>query len=288
VEHIRANTPPSRAYPMYFWPLLGGLSVVLHLVLWGFSQRLLLATQVANGSPASPIPVQLLTAVPAVSEAVANIDASQKPLVEASETPALATAATPTSPLMADNAITDYSERSPDIPTEPPEAGAIASSQSAEADGAMDTLPLSASGPISDPSSDPVAPSDLMNGAGGQLVPLGISLDLQGHDLPDIPPQLAGDVRLAVRPWLSTCGWSQPGGLATVIPTVTVQMRITVEIDGRISAATILPGQGTGNAAVDNLTKCLVQQGLRLEPARTEGGPHPTSAAILTVQLQPQ
>lgn len=286
MENIRANTPPSNAYPMYFWPLIGGLSVVLHLVLWGFSQRLLLATQVVDGSPASPIPVQLLTAIPAVSESVASTaaPASPEPMTPG---PPVQAAPPPTLPA-AEDVTADYPEGPPDISTEPPGAEAITSPPSSS-NGSIDSPPPSPSMPVPEHSGDLAAPSDPMsNGTGGQLIPLGISLDPQGHDLPDTPPQLAGDVRMAVRPWFSTCGWSQPGGLATVIPTVTVQMRITVEIDGRISVATVLPGQGTGNAAVDNLTTCLVQQGLRLEPARTEGGPHPTSAAILTVQLQPQ
>jgi hypothetical protein len=73
--------------------------------------------------------------------------------------------------------------------------------------------------------------------------------------------------------------------LIATAPAATVQLAIMVEADGRISSASVVPGYGSGTAAVDDLVSCLVRQRLTLNPAYSGGAPIKSDAFIVETRL---
>lgn len=115
-------------------------------------------------------------------------------------------------------------------------------------------------------------------------MPLAIRRDPNGRDLPDTLPQLESSSAIWIEPFLSGCGVGNLAALAGGRTGATVQMRLTVETNGQISAVTVL--QGSGDPAFDQLAACMVQRGLRLQPASSDGVNQPTDAVILEAQIQ--
>jgi len=106
-----------------------------------------------------------------------------------------------------------------------------------------------------------------------------------GRDIPDVAPQLQGSNTIAVQPLPLGCAVENLSALMAAVPAATVQLQVLVETDGRISAAYVVPGQGSGNDAVDSLAACLVQDRLSLIPAYAGGAPIRTDAFILETQI---
>ncbi|MBE9114232.1 hypothetical protein IQ273_33270, partial [Nodosilinea sp. LEGE 07298] len=122
------------------------------------------------------------------------------------------------------------------------------------------------------------------SGQGGQVVPVGIRLNPNGRDIPDVAPQLLGATAIDMQPLASGCGFANLEALLTGMVATSVQLQIRVEPSGEITQ--VRPLQGTGNGAVDDLVSCVVRQRLQLQPASSAGIPQLTDAFILDARIQ--
>ncbi|MBD0335187.1 MAG: energy transducer TonB [Cyanobacteria bacterium Co-bin13] len=261
--------------PRLLWPLLGSASVVVHGLLLAWLGAVQLNVRPLQNS--RPIPIQILseeTAADAVLAAPEPFDLPD-PVPDQAFTAAPQVApegeqpspAAETFPLTAP---TETAQQLPQAETAPP----------------VPTTPAPQPPPSPQPPPAPAPPAPPSNGSSpspsngsGQLIPLGLQVDPAGRDLPDTLPQFQSSSAILIQPLLAGCGQSPLTAVST-----TVQLRITVETDGRISQAAVV--QGSGDAAVDALAVCLVQQGLQLVPATTAGVERPTDAVILEARLQ--
>jgi hypothetical protein len=116
------------------------------------------------------------------------------------------------------------------------------------------------------------------------LTPVSIQPAAYGRDFPDTPPQLLSNSSLSVQPWLSVCGWQNPGAMVSPGLSATVQLQLHVQPSGEISFARV--ARSSGNLAVDELVSCVVQRQLRLKPAMLAGDPFFTDAYLLDTQVQ--
>ncbi|HSM80747.1 MAG TPA: energy transducer TonB [Nodosilinea sp.] len=151
------------------------------------------------------------------------------------------------------------SESPPSLPVQPPAPPGVAPPAEAEAPGAGSPQ-------------------------GGQVVPVGIRLNPQGRDIPELAPQLLGSAAIELQPLASGCGLANLDALLAGMVATTVEMQVRVEPSGDISDARVL--QSTGNSAVDDLVSCVVKRRLRLQPATSAGVPQLTDAFILEARLQ--
>lgn len=272
--------------PRLLWPLLGLASVVVHGLLLGVLGAVRLEVRPLAGRSGSPIPVQLMTE--AEGGAVGLAPSPDVPLGEIAPD----TAAPPWEGSAEDTDSTAVPAEA--LPAEPSSAleGLPLASDVSPVDvpaGGPSGAESSQPGSFDPPSELPAAPAGYaapgMGSAGGsgtgQLVPLGIRVDPNGRDLPDTLPQLQSSSSIWIQPFLPNCGQDN-ASLANV--SATVQMRITVEVDGRISHAEVT--QSSGDAALDALATCLVPQGLQMVPATTAGVQRPTDAVLLEARLQ--
>jgi hypothetical protein len=113
---------------------------------------------------------------------------------------------------------------------------------------------------------------------------VGLRLNPRGRDIPETPPQLLGAATIALRPLAAGCGFANLEALLSGLVSTTVQMQLRVESSGAISDVQLL--QGTGNPAVDDLVRCVVQQRLQLQPASSAGVPQLTDAYILDARVE--
>ncbi|HEY9735831.1 MAG TPA: hypothetical protein V6D06_06095 [Trichocoleus sp.] len=272
--------------PRLLWPLLGALSVGVHVLLLGFiSLARLDVRPMARGSN-TPIPIRLVGQADA-STAELSPEAAPADYPEAVAPEDAAADEVPSPPSDSGFTADEPADEGDAQTTAQPPSGAFSESPSEALEPALPeagtspnpsnpapppagTLPPGSSGPSGEAGAT----------SGGELTALGIQVDPSGRDLPDTLPQL-GSRSVLVQPFLAGCGQST-AALSGI--TASLQMRITVEANGRISQATVV--QSSGNGEVDALASCLVQQGLQLVPATTAGVERPTDAVILDVRLQ--
>jgi hypothetical protein len=137
---------------------------------------------------------------------------------------------------------------------------------------------------IPDVAGETAQPAPEAGEQGGQLTAQ-IRPHPMGRDIPDVAPQLRGSNTISVRPLPLGCAVENVSALMATATSSTVQLQILVEADGRISAAYVVPGQGSGSGAVDSLVACLVQDRFSLFPAYAGGAPIKTDAFILETQI---
>ena len=280
---LLVSPPGSR----YLWPIAFGISGIIHVAVLG-SIRLVWVTPKITPTLSRPTPIRLVDP-PSPAEGLPPWPTfpsrvSTPPLFPESASPPTETVhnaphLTSEPPLQTLDPLTTAPTPAPTIPDQlepipipsaldPPVLDPLQSTESSS----TEPLPEASGG-------DPDAANSMTAAQTGQLVPIAISPDRAGRDLPDTLPEFVANA-VWIQPLLLGCGWSQWPRLRTV----SVQMRLTVEIDGRISQTEIL--EGSGDSAVDQLMQCLVKQGLQLRPAVTAGAAQPTDAAILEVQAR--
>ncbi|NJL49589.1 MAG: hypothetical protein HC929_21855 [Leptolyngbyaceae cyanobacterium SM2_5_2] len=254
--------------PKALWPLAAIASLLTHgLLLLGF-RPLLIAAQTPTPSNAT-IPIQLITADTASEPA--TLAASQSAPID--NATASQPAAPSSTPAPTDSAAPSSSAQpSTSLPAAPPDFGAQSAPNPqtyapsppgpnlAQPAPAVLPPPGELSAPSPPPPSVTAPPSDLSTppefsppaefnppvpstaspsrdtAAGGQLTPLGIQPAAYGRDFPDTPPQLLSNASLSVQPWLSVCGWQNPGALVSPGLSATVQLQIYVQPSGEISS----------------------------------------------------
>ncbi len=135
------------------------------------------------------------------------------------------------------------------------------------------------------PGVEPPAENPGNTGQGGQLTTTNVRLNPLGRDIPEVAPQIQGGSRIAVQPLPPQCAVSNLATLGVTNLAATVQLQVRVEANGQISMAEVVPGNGSGNAAVDNLVRCLVTERLTLVPAASGGQPIKTDAFILETRI---
>lgn len=145
-------------------------------------------------------------------------------------------------------------------------------------------------GPVPEPGSQPgtgeiPTPEDRGGQSQGGQLTAQIRPHPRGRDIPEVAPQVQGNNRIAMQPLPLGCTAENFSALVATMNASTVQLQILVEADGRISAASVVPGQGSGNAAMDALVSCLVRDRLSLVPAYSGGTPIKTDAFILEAQI---
>lgn len=261
--------------PRLLWPLLGAASVAVHVLLLaavGLSRLKITPVETAVGRP---MPVQLVDERGV--DAAASAPAAPQPVDLPQSVPNWQDALPAENTAFTDATGTDFAAESTDSPAEPAPSdlatGSFDSSLATEAETA------SGSAPAAPPAPAGLAPPG--NSSGSQIVFSGLRLDPSGRDLPDTPPRMGQSQSLVLQPLLSSCS---PGALSSPAAEAAVTLRITVEASGQISQAVVV--QSSGDPAVDQLTACLVQQGLQLEPATTAGVGRPTDAVLLETRLQ--
>lgn len=113
---------------------------------------------------------------------------------------------------------------------------------------------------------------------------MGIAAAPHGRDFPDVPPRLLNQDSISVQSWLSLCGITNLGAIASPGTRATVVLQLQVEPTGQISRTRV--DQSSGSSTIDNLVVCMVQRQLQLEPARVAGEPFITDAYLLTVGVE--
>lgn len=147
---------------------------------------------------------------------------------------------------------------------------------------------------INTPDQDPVVTApptaeppteDLGNAGQDGRLSTSIRLNPRGRDIPEVAPQIQGSGTIAVQPLPPQCAVANLAALTATVPAATIQLQVRVEADGRISAAEVVQGNGSGNAALDNLVRCLVKERLSLAPASSGGQSIKTDAFILETRI---
>ncbi|MGB3311442.1 MAG: hypothetical protein WA939_15840 [Nodosilinea sp.] len=289
--------------PKLLWPVAGVASVVAHGVALVLVRTLVIQTPALPEGAMAPLPIQLLTLptdLPAPAEPSASSpdlassdSASVEPAAAAPPTP-VAAQATPISPANSPaNTETLRPPLEPFITSAPPQAVApsvapappvpVAPAPPRPASPASETPAAAPAMPAPGPPAAAPVP-EAASGQGGQVVPVGIRLNPNGRDIPDVAPQLLGATAIDMQPLASGCGFANLEALLVGVVDTSVQLQIRVEPSGEISQ--VRPLQGSGNGAVDDLVSCVVRQRLQLQPASSAGVPQLTDAFILDAQIQ--
>ncbi|HEY9878078.1 MAG TPA: energy transducer TonB [Leptolyngbyaceae cyanobacterium] len=273
--------------PRWLWPTLAAVSVGVHLGLLLVLGLVRLEIQPVLSS-GKPIPIRLVDegsgSDPNLGVEPSAVDLPAPIQPEATTDP---TQTEPNWEPAAEENAPITSEAQPPSDTAGPPANVPTQPESGDAIAPQTQDQNSSPEPVAPPteSGEPATAGPLPDGngsGGGQLVPLKIQADPNGRDLPDVLPQFQYGESLLIQPYLAGCGGNI--GSFSSLSAATVQMRLTVEADGRISQAAVV--QSSGDPTADALAICLVQQGLHLTPATTEGVGRPTDAVLLEVRLQ--
>ncbi len=242
--------------PNYLWPISAIAAFSLHGVLgwWMVQSRAANPTLEASVIQVVAMPV---APMPAASNTVLPTPTASQPAAEMAATPAQGSATViPPEPVNPAVATTEPPSVAPTFRSSSPPALPQEVASDAPA-----TVPASAAG---------ATPSPVLTNEPGLQTWWTLRPLPQGRDLPDMLPQLPADqqapyLNVDRDPCLAGQNWDALGSM-------TVALRLTVEMEGRISQ--IQSFQSSGNAAYDAAMICVLESlDPMLDPALTRGEP---------------